>query len=242
MPFLLLFCTIPFGLKAQSGDAAELLEKSIAFHDPQGNWEQFNGVLYVSMKTPDRPDRNSEISIDLPKEYFSVTAQIDTTKTTYTLEKEVCSIALNGNSDLTDQQLKDNNLSCDRAKLYKDYYTYLYGLPMKIKDPGTNIDPKAELVNFKGKSYWRLKVNYTEEVGSDVWFFYLNPDTFALEVYQFFKGEPDGKGKDTGEYILLNNLKTINGIKMPKDRAWYYNKGDKHLGTDYLTSADFKAN
>jgi hypothetical protein len=51
-----------------------------------------------------------------------------------------------------------------------------------------------------------------------------------MEVYQFFK-----VAKDSGEYILLSGLETINGIKIPKNRAWYYNKNDGYLGTDMLT-------
>jgi hypothetical protein len=50
-----------------------------------------------------------------------------------------------------------------------------------------------------------------------------------MEVYQFFK-----VAKDSGEYILLAGLETINGIKMPKNRAWYYNKDNGYLGTDIL--------
>ncbi len=45
----------------------------------------------------------------------------------------------------------------------------------------------------------------------------------------------NGKEKpDTGEYILLSEEALVNGIKMPKVRAWYYNKDDKYLGTDTL--------
>ena len=80
-----------------------------------------------------------------------------------------------------------------------------------------------------------LKVTYDEAVGSDVWFFYFDPATYAMEVYQFYKGDPEGAGKDTGEYILLSELHTTSGIKMPKVRAWYYNKDDGYLGTDTLT-------
>ena len=68
----------------------------------------------------------------------------------------------------------------------------------------------------------------------DVWFFYFDPGTYAMEIYQFYKGEPDGAGKDTGEYILLSGMEEVEGIKMPKTRAWYYNKDDKYLGTDIL--------
>jgi len=52
-----------------------------------------------------------------------------------------------------------------------------------------------------------------------------------MEVYQFFK-----EVKNSGEYILLSGLETINNIKMPKNRAWYYNKDDGYLGTDILSS------
>ena len=101
---------------------------------------------------------------------------------------------------------------------------------MKLKDEGTVIHQKVERKTFKGKEYLVLKATYNQEVGKDIWYFYFNPDSFAMEVYQFFKEE-----KDSGEYILLSGLETINEIKMPKVRAWYYNKDDKYLGTDYLT-------
>ena len=51
-----------------------------------------------------------------------------------------------------------------------------------------------------------------------------------MQVYQFFKDTPG-----SGEYILLSDIETINGIKMPKNRAWYYNKDDRYLGTDILS-------
>ncbi|MDA7764639.1 DUF6503 family protein [Flavobacteriaceae bacterium] len=41
--------------------------------------------------------------------------------------------------------------------------------------------------------------------------------------------------KNDGEYIVLKNELNVNGIFMPKDRSWYYNKDDKYLGTDYLS-------
>ncbi len=56
-----------------------------------------------------------------------------------------------------------------------------------------------------------------------------------MEVYQFFKTDENGAEKPhSGEYILLSEEVTVNGIKMPKVRAWYYNKDDKYLGIDTL--------
>jgi len=126
-------------------------------------------------------------------------------------------------------------MTCDRASLYKNYYSYLYGLPMKLKDPGTNLSDTVDKKTYKGKDYLVLKVTYDASVGSDVWYFYFNPKTYAMEIYQFFKTDDNGKEKtDTGEYILLSEEAVVNGIKMPKVRAWYYNKDDKYLGTDSL--------
>lgn len=207
----------------------ELLEKTVEFHDPNGNWKTFSGNLFVTMETPKSPNRDSEIKIDLPNEYFYLKSTRGKNTTEYTVHKKECSILFNDKKP-SESEMKENNLNCDRAHLYKNYYTYLYGLPMKLKDPGTKIYPKVVKKTFKGKEYLVLKATYDEPLGSDIWYFYFDPKTYSMEVYQFFK-----KGKpNSGEYISLTGTETINGIKMPKIRAWYYNKDDKYLGTDIL--------
>jgi hypothetical protein len=229
----LLFLSIHFSYAQLTG--SQLLDKAIQYHDPKGNWNTFQGTLFVTMETPNNANRDSEIKIDLPHEYFYVKASRGETTTEYTVDKGTCSILLNGKTP-SEEEKKANNLSCDRANLYKNYYTYLYGLPMKLKDKGTHIDEKVERKAFKEKEYVVLKVTYDQEVGNDTWFFYFDPKTYAMEVYQFLK---DSK-PNTGEYILLSGMEIINGIKMPKTRAWYYNKDDKYLGTDILKEVKSK--
>lgn len=223
---------------SQSLTGNQLLEKAIQFHDPNNQWSTFNGTLYVKMETPKRSPRLSKITIDLPNEYFRVRAKRDSISTIYELKKEKCSASTIGEKfkkELTKEEWKQKlEEDCKRANLYKNYYTYLYGLPMKLKDEGTIIHQKIEKKTFKGKDYLVLKVTYDEEVGKDTWYFYFNPKTYAMEVYQFFKDE----SKNDGEYILLSGLEDINGIKMPKNRAWYYNKNNGYLGTDYLSSKE----
>lgn len=212
----------------------ELLEKAIAYHDPDGNWARFNETLLITSETPNGSSRESEIKIDRPNEYFYVKTTKDSTTTEYTVQKEECSIAFNGETDLSEEILKENRLSCRRANTFRDYYSYLYGLPMKLKDPGTNVVQQVNAQTFKGKRYLVLWVTYDVSVGTDVWTFYFDPYTYAMEIYQFHKGDPRRLGKDTGEYIILKDEEVIGGIKMPKTRAWFYNKDDKYLGTDTL--------
>jgi hypothetical protein len=181
------------------------------------------------METPNKPNRNSEIKIDIPQEFFYVKAKRGVNVTEYTVLKNNAKVEFNGKTT-SEKEQKQHKLSVNRAFFYKNYYTYLYGLPMKLKDDGTIIHQKVNKKTFKGKEYLVLKVTYKTAIGKDTWYFYFNPETYAMEVYQFFK-----ETKDSGEYVLLSDLETINDIKMPKVRAWYYNTNDTYLGTDILS-------
>lgn len=218
---------------AQELTGNQLLEKAIAYHDPNKNWKSFNGRLFITMETPDASDRVTEIAMNLPAQYFKLLWSKDGDSVMQMVDKDSCSISLNGSNKISEEKIKELRLNCERTKMMKDYYTYLYGLPMKLKDPGTIIDDKVQKKTFQKKEYLRLKVTYKEPVGGDTWYFYFDPKTYAMEVYQFYHNE----SKNDGEYILLTGEETANGIKMPKTRAWYYNKDDKYLGTDILTKS-----
>ena len=220
---------------SQNLKGSELLDKAIEYHDPNSNWQTFNGTLNVTMETPKNPKRESEIIINLPEESFNVTAKRDTVLSIYTIKKGKCIMTAADSLRIANLKEKPKRSHCETASLYKNYYTYLYGLPMKLKDEGTIVNEKVEQKNFKGKDYLVLQVSYDAAVGRDVWYFYFNPKTYAMEIYQFYKTDDKGNmKKDSGEYILLTEETTINDIKLPKNRAWYYNKNDGYLGTDFL--------
>lgn len=231
---LLFLLLVAFSMTAQKLTAEELLDKTINYHDPNSNWNTFNGNFKVTMTTPNQTPRASDISINLPAQFFSLTAVKDNNSQTYTIGKDNCFLFYN-EKELSTAEAEEKKMTCERATMYKNYYSYLYGLPMKLKDKGTNLGPKVEKITFKDKDYLRLKVTYDAEVGSDIWYFYFDPSTYAMEVYQFFKTDKNGSlDQNSGEYILLSDQELVNGIKMPKIRAWYYNKNDAYLGTDTL--------
>jgi len=107
-------------------------------------------------------------------------------------------------------------------------------MPMKLTDPGAIVDPKAGIVEFQGRDVYRVRVTYDPEVGSHTWYFYFDPETYALVGYRFFKDE----SKNDGEYIAFEGevVDEATGVRLPKTRAWYYNDGDGHLATDDITS------
>ena len=213
----------PANLSAQAW-AKDILASSIGYHDPEGNWEQFSGSFTIEVTSKDKPSFTREVIIDLSQEYFElIETRGDATKT-YRIDKGVYAT--------------EDSLTQARTLKLRDYHTYLYGLPMKLKDPGAQIDPKTERVIFHGRESIRMRVTYDPSVGSDTWFFYFNPENFALIAYQFYHNEAIGDG----EYILLEGLESVGGIKMPKIRSWYYNNDGSYIGTDELLSGRDSSN
>ncbi|UWX55143.1 DUF6503 family protein [Maribacter litopenaei] len=190
--------------------------------------------MAIIMTTPDNVPRRTHLDLNLSASYFKSSVRKGNHTVDYIIDKGNCKLLLNNSPDIADHYRDSLQITCNRANRMKDYYTYLYGLPMKLKDPGTQIDPKVRKKSFKGKEYLVLKVTYDEKVGSDTWYFYFDPSNYNMEVYQFYHDE----SKNDGEYILLSEEITVNDIKMPKIRAWYYNKDDKYLGTDDLVKAN----
>ncbi|WP_438969019.1 DUF6503 family protein [Nonlabens sp.] len=220
---------------AQELTGQELLDKAIQVHDPNGNWESFKGQLNIVMQTPNESSRLSHIYINLNSQHFQLVVKNDSMMSTYKVEKDKAKIE-KVNLKASKASIVSIERDNGKAIFMRDYYTYLYGLPMKLKDQGTNIDSKVDRKTFKGKEYLVLKATYDQNVGSDVWFFYFDPATFKMEIYQFFKTDESGKiNLNSGEYILLSDNHVVNDINMPKTRKWYYNKDDQYLGTDVIT-------
>jgi len=227
LALFILFTTIT---QAQPLTGKELLNRAIKYHDPKGQWSEFSGILEISMERPGRPSRKSIVSVDLPGSYYNMYTKTDESETIFELAGDNCTITWNGKTEFTKEEVEKNRLTCDRAEFMRNYYIYLYGLPMKLKDDGTNVHEEVQVKTFKGKQYNVLKVAYDEAVGKDIWYFYFDQETNAMEVYQFFHDE----AKSDGEYILLDGELTYGKIKIPKNRTWYTNHDERLLGTDKL--------
>ena len=210
--------------------AQEIIEKSIDFHDPNNNWPTFVAEFQINTRRPEKLDRLSSIQINLPKEKFALVSTTAAESTSYYVNKDSVSVVKSGKIL---EEASDTDR--ERALMMKDYYTYLYGLPMKLADEGTIVHEQVKKVWFWNINAYKIKVSYSQEVGSDVWYFYFDPENFELKAYQFFKTDANGKmDKGSGEYILLSDSLEINGIKIPANRSWYYNKNTLFIASDKI--------
>ena len=102
---------------------------------------------------------------------------------------------------------------------------------MKLRDPGTRIDPQVLDTEFSGEPALALRVTYDPDVGSDIWYVYFDPTTSALVGYRFYYDEE----ANDGEYIELEGEVEGAGLRIPKARTWYTHGDNRLLGTDTLT-------
>ena len=228
-----IICLCVNGVFSQSLNGLQVVKKSIEFHDPDGKWATAHLILDLSETRPNEPDRNTLVEIDNNRGYFNLIRSLNGNSLRYQIQDGICQTFLNDNPELTNEQIESFNLTCERAEMLRNYYTYLWGMPMKLNDPGTNISKDVVELKFNEKDSYRVKVTYNEDVGSDTWYFYFNKHDFSLHAYQFYHDE----SVNDGEYIMLNDLKKVGRFYLPESRAWYVNKDGKHLGTDNLQNA-----
>lgn len=219
-------------LTAQSPSANELIEKSMKYHDPQGKLLKKEISMFFIETRPNGEDRKSSIMFSIPQESFSMKRTTEEGELISKIQEGKTSFSLNGSTEISEESKEKYRLSPERLTMMKDYYQYLWLLPMKLMDQGTIIDPKVKRIDFFGKDLLQIRVSYEESVGKDIWYFYFHPETYALQGYRFYHDE----AKNDGEYIILEEEVVYKKVRLPKKRTWYTHKEDKLLGTDILDS------
>ena len=228
--YFLFLVTAPLYLTAQTISGQQLLEKSIQYHDPKGKWANFKGTLLLTETRPNGADRKSILRLDNKKAYFYLDQNREGYRIEKIVEQDACNYKVNGSTGVADSLLQKFRLNCPQLQRIRNYYVYLWGMPMKLKDPGTQIHEKIITTTFQDAKVLSMKVTYDKATGEDIWYFYFNPNNFALVGYRFYHDE----AANDGEYIPLVGEEIIKGIRFPKTRTWYVNKDDRLLGTDIL--------
>ncbi|MEB2779580.1 DUF6503 family protein [Algoriphagus sp. C2-6-M1] len=233
-PLSSLIVLLLFGAcQSKTASDSELLNRSLAYHDPQGNWSKLKTRLYLSSADTAGQEHTFEIELDNSTGYFAHISRQDGKEVVKGFADGNDFYLLDGNPVISEEDREKYGLTPKSLKWVHSFYPYLYGLPMKLTDAGVKVTQAGRVEEFDGKPYQVLDVNFDLSVGSDNWFFYLEPETFALKAYRFNHGDPK-----SGEYILLEQEEDVECIKMPKVRKWYWNKNNEYIGTDILIKSE----
>ncbi len=192
----------------------EVLDKAASYHDPNGKWKELNATLLFTETRPSGDDRKTTVVIDNTRSYMKINRNDENV---YEILGESSKVLVGDHDEA-------------RALRMRNYYLYLWGLPMKLYDEGTPFDRDVEEETLNGIKCHVLRVVYEE----DTWYFHFDQSSGRMLQYKFYKDEDTGKG----ELITLEDEITVNGIKIPQKRSWYTLPEMKYLGTDILTGSE----
>lgn len=184
--------------------------KSIQYHDPKASWTNLKATFVIQDSLPaGRDSRFYEFSMDNSQG-----------KLVYKIE------GLHYIVWKDSVQVVEGEIEKERALRMRNYYSYLWGLPMKLMDSGTVIGDSVQTEIIEGMSYHVVRVPYEK----DIWYFFLEMETYRMAAYKFYQDEPNQKG----EVIYLEDEVEFQGMKIPANRSWYRTETPDFLGTDQL--------
>ncbi|MEO9872499.1 DUF6503 family protein [Ekhidna sp.] len=211
--FFILIAFFPLLVVAQI-TSKEVLAKSIKYHDPNREWTTLKAILTFNEVRPEGPERFSTFILDNGKDYYKVNRN----------DEEIYEVVQGkGKVLLGDKEV-------ERSLFMRNYYLYLWGLPMKLLDEGTALDEEVLKENINGIACHVLRVVYEK----DTWYFFIDQKTGRLVQYKFYKDEAAGKG----ELIGLEDEVSFKSLRFPQKRSWYTLPEMKYLGTDILTKVE----
>ena len=212
--------------------AKDLLDRSIAYHDPQATWQR--GVFEITevASRPDGASHRNIVRLDNVRDRFELRSSVDHRALTLVVEDDRAVARLDGKADLSAQDIERYRLKPAQILSRRNKDLYLWGLPMKLRDPGTRLDPGVKETRFAGRAVYQLRVTYDASVGSDTWYFFLDRETSALVGHRFHHDESAGDG----EYAVFSEEISGQGLRLPRVRRWYRNKDDKAVITHTVLS------
>ncbi len=191
-------------------DLDRVLAKAIQYHDPAGQWATLNGTFYFTETRPNGDDRSSSFVIDNNRGYAKINRNDEEI---YEVLLDSCNVLAGGKES-------------SRGLMLRNYYLYLWGLPMKLQDEGTPFDRTISQAEIDGISCDVIRVTYEK----DTWYFYIDKSTGRMVEYKFYQDENETKG----EVIKLEEELQIGDMRIPKRRSWYTLPDKRLLGTDIL--------
>ncbi|WP_424963066.1 DUF6503 family protein [Ekhidna sp.] len=206
---LSLLLVLPLLLGAQT-TAGQILAKAVSYHDPEDNWPTLDATFYFKETRPTGPDRSTIITFRNAESYMKINRNDEEI---YEVNGEVAEV-LKGDQEKA------------RALVLRNYYLYIWGLPMKLYDKSTTEITLAEDEKVGDNLCKVLRVAYEK----DTWYFYFDEDSGRMLQYKFYQDVAETEG----EMITLEDEIEVQGIKIPQKRSWFTLPEMKYLGTDVL--------
>lgn len=226
-------CGQPTGeQQASSLNAGQILQASLEFHDPESRWGRQAIRLTLAEPRIDFPERQSEILIDLPNDRFELLRYYEDTAVLRGLQADSCYNLVDGKTVAPGDSTVINQyrLGCDRTREYRSFYQLLTGLPMTLYQPEIALEDPPQQVVFGAYNCYEVRARLNNPVIGEEWAFYFDQSDYQLRGYGYASA-------GVGEYIQLDSLLPVAGMRLPLIRNWYSKADSTRLGKDVILNA-----
>ena len=217
---------------AQNPSGQEVIDAAIKYHDPKGKWGEL--ALTINRTTSAEVDgktveNSAVLRIDNLNNTYAGRAKYDDIPYLHVVNADTCYGILENPVYAEGYDIREGLLGCETAKKMHNFFTYMLGVPMKLKDPGTNVSEKVDVKEMGDLSCYEVKVTYDPAVGKDIWLFYFNQENYQLVAAQFYKDEATKEG----ELIFYKDWDKVKKVKLPQTLIWEIMPGRSFLATDH---------
>lgn len=211
--------------------AGRLVARSIDFHDPEGVWWSRPVRLRWVSSRPGGEQRIARVEIDNRAGSFFLSMELRGHALETSVVGDSARTRVDGipASEAPAEVRERLRLDREEGRYWRNYFTFLVGLPMKLTDPGAELAAEApDTVELDGRRALAVPVRFESDDRYPHWELYFAPDDARLVGARFWN---EGRGVD-GEYITMDGLAEAGPLRLPAERRWYTNAADRHLGTD----------
>lgn len=198
----------------------DILEKTIAYHDPNNNWNSYKGIMYEVTVFADNYVVKETIEINKPDDFYLSTAfqEIGTIKRG--MDKGKHFFSLNDDTNISEEIKKNWGLSEVGITNMKAMHTGHFGLPMHLKSIGMKIQENSNIVDFEGRRCYELTfvgmpdlVVNKSYVGKMI--LYIDAKSYSMRGSRWeLSGIP-------ALYVIYSEEIDINGVRIPHIMSCY---------------------
>jgi len=213
----------------------ELWEKTIAYHDPHGKWDSYEGIMHMVTVIGKNRVVEEVIEINKAENYYKCTRIDGDVKAIKGIKNSKFFCAINEDTDPSEELIKKYGLTKDNTSGFKEHHTCHFGLPMELKTSGITVEDKVVVVEFDGRKCYALTFigmadRVTQAYYEGKLILYVDMFTFAMRGID---SEPTEYPKN---YTILSGVIEVNGIKIPHVKSTFRSEDDIHLWSSIYTT------
>lgn len=216
---------------AQQQNPRQLLNKSIAHHDPDGKWSETKLNVHIQEPRIRNSYRYSIVRMDNASGSFELSRNRGEHISTHIINGDGSSEAVLDGEKITDSDLiSQYRLGKEMNMTYKNMYDMMLGLPMSLTDENIAEYGSVENTEFNDEQAKRVSIVLKNELFSKYWNIMLsagNSSILGIEIY--FPDDPE-----KGERLYFDGEFEFDGIRVPRFRHWHEYSDDSYSGSDVI--------